>query len=255
MAPLPARSHREGENNSGLFQRPAGVHGWLGNPCVNASFGREAKTKTTRVNPWLKAFLLYFAIFPASFVLAIVSNFVGGEGLFAFVAVMQAISIGLGVCAGVGWLLFRRCKFSVAQILAAVFTYGLVMSAVTAIFRREPDQEKFITLAIANFLAVSVGLFIGARNMQAMPSSASPVSRRIVFACGLLIVYAVFGTLIPGCLLIFADFTGSKALTVAIVLTVSIFVSFINLRHIFAEPHSALYEPPLQPENEPSNGE
>ena len=121
---------------------------------------------------------------------------VPGEVLAAFFVV----SLLLCALGGLVWLIFRRCRFSVAQIVVTSLAYGLAMTiGKLAPYRDYGQTEWLIVFAGTNALALAVGLFIGSRNVQAV-SEQSRAGRWVVFIAGLLTVYAVFG--VPSAFLI-----------------------------------------------------
>lgn len=108
--------------------------------------------------------------------------------------IILAAVFGLAVFAGLGWLVFRCCRFSIMQALAASFLYGAAMLIVKKYFG-DPDNPKVLVMfAIFNALAAATGLFIGARNAQAAAKHGR-AWQWFVFLCGLLFVYAAPGLL------------------------------------------------------------
>lgn len=116
---------------------------------------------------------------------ALLSGTVGG-GIFSAVFV-------LAMFAGLGWLVFRCCRFSIAQALAASFLYGAAM-LIRKTFYAGDNFFRLLVIAICNALAVATGLFVGVRNAQAAAKRGT-AWQWFVFLCGLLFVYAVPGAL------------------------------------------------------------
>ena len=75
---------------------------------------------------------------------------------------------GLGVLlilspfAGLFWLVFRRCKFTMGQLMASLFLFGAAMSAATNIDSAR-ESGAILAFAIVMIPLIGVGMFLGAR--------------------------------------------------------------------------------------------
>ena len=113
-----------------------------------------------------------------------------------FPPVILASVWGLVALAGLlnlAWLVLRCCQFSIAQALAASFLYGLTMLICKKLNNDTNDPSELAAPAILNGLAISFGLYIGARNAKKMANRGN-ARQWFVFFCSLLFVYAALGT-------------------------------------------------------------
>lgn len=77
------------------------------------------------------------------------------------IAILVAVLfLGLPL-AGLVWLIFKRCKFSIGQLFFSIFVYGVWLSLVHQ--SRQMEIEKRISLSIAGAIAVLLCMFVGAR--------------------------------------------------------------------------------------------
>jgi len=85
-----------------------------------------------------------------------------------------------------GWLLTKRCRLSILQLMAAVMTYGLALAGLQEwlkAFSSDP-KGKFAPFAICLGLSVVLGIFTGSRIAICIPKEQS-WQRWLFFLAGL----------------------------------------------------------------------
>jgi hypothetical protein len=93
---------------------------------------------------------------------------------------------------GLSWLIFRRCKFTLGQLMASLFLFGAAMS-ISSHFDSSRNNNDQLVYAIVFVPIIGVGMFLGAR--AALKSAPEDNLRRWGFFLS--------GLLLPGSLLSF----------------------------------------------------
>jgi hypothetical protein len=114
-----------------------------------------------------------------------------------FIVISFLVLIFSSLVGGLGWLVFGRCRFSLAQLFGTLFVFGALMSISKNYFFEAVDSPiTTLSWAIAHLVCLTFGLFIGARTLSGLPKEASPLRRWVCFFCSLLFIHAVFGAAI-----------------------------------------------------------
>ena len=108
---------------------------------------------------------------------------------------LGSVLVGAFCLVGLGWLLFRRCRTTLAQLLAALCFYGLALAFLKNWLEQVGREERFMPFSVCLALTVGLGVFMGSRNAQRVPE-AQRLTRWILFTSGLALPATILPALI-----------------------------------------------------------